>query len=85
MFGVHVNVAEDVDGALRFRETFTVFVMPPPVMVIAAVLFPILAEAVLTLAVTVPLLDPEAGLMLSHPALSLTVQAPFEVTVTDWF
>ena len=66
-------------------------VIPPPVKVKV----PVRAAPVLVvkLAATVPLLLPEFGLMVSHAALELTVQATLDVTVmfalpaweeTDW-
>lgn len=59
--------------------TFTVLVIPPPFTVIVVELFPWIAVAVLTLAVTVPLLEPDVGLSDSHEAPSLTVHVPFEL------
>lgn len=78
-------MAEDVAGAFNTSVTFTVLVIPPPVTVIADVLLPILAVAVFTLAVTIPLPEPDVGLTVNHDALSLAVQVPFDVTETDWF
>jgi hypothetical protein len=80
----HVRVAEDVAGTFNVSVTFTVRVMPPPVTVMVAVLLPRLALAVFTLAVTVPLFEPDVGLTVNHVALSVTVQDPFDVTVRDW-
>jgi hypothetical protein len=45
---------------------------------------PWVAAAVFTLAVMVPLLEPDARLSVSQDALSLTVQAPFALTVMVW-
>jgi hypothetical protein len=73
-----VRVAEDVAGAFNVRVTFTVLVIPPPVTVTMALLLPRLAVEVFTLAVIVPLLDPEAGLMVNQLASSLTVQVPLD-------
>ena len=53
--------------------------MPPPITVMVAELFPWVAVAVFTLAVMVPLLEPDIGLSDSQDALSLTVHAPFEL------
>jgi hypothetical protein len=80
----HVRVAEDVAGAFNVSVTFTVLVIPPPVTVITALLVPRLAVEVFTLAVMVPLLEPDAGLTVNQEALSLAVQDPFDVTVRDW-
>jgi hypothetical protein len=49
-----------------------------------AVLLPRLAFAVFTLAVIVPLLEPDDGLTVNQEALSLAVQVWFELTVTVW-
>ena len=84
MFAFHVRVAEDVVGAFNVSVTFTVRVMPPPVTVMVAVLLPRLAVEVFTLAVIVPLFEPDVGLTVNHVALSLAVQDPFDVTVSDW-
>ena len=75
MFGIQVKVADDVDGALSVSVTVTVLVIPPPVTVIAALFGPRTAVAVFTLAVIVPLFEPDVGLTVSHDALSLAVQA----------
>jgi hypothetical protein len=58
--------------------------MPPPVTVIAPEWVPRLNPAVFTLAVIVPLLEPDVGLTVNHVASSLAVQDPFDVTVSDW-
>ncbi len=58
--------------------------MPPPITVMVAELLPKVAAVVFTLAVMVPLLEPDAGLNDSQDALSLTVQAPFELIVMVW-
>jgi hypothetical protein len=80
-----VRVAEEVAGAFSVSVTLTVLVIPPPVAVIVAVLLPRLAFAVFTLAVIVPLVEPDVGLIDNQEALSLTVHVPFELTVTVWF
>jgi hypothetical protein len=77
-------VAEDVDWAFNVRFTVTVRVTPPLVTVMFAVWFPVVRFAVFTLAVIVPLLDPEVGLMVSQEAVLLAVHEPVEVTVTGW-
>lgn len=78
-------MAEDVAGAFNTSVTFTVLVIPPPVTVIADVLLPILAVAVFTLAVTIPLPEPDVGLTVNHDALSLAVHVPLEAIAIDWF
>jgi hypothetical protein len=78
-----VNVAEDVAGAFSVSATLTVLLIPPPVIVMVAVLLPRLALAVFTLAVIVPLFEPDVGLRVSHVAFSLAVHDPFELIVTD--
>ena len=75
MFGIQVKVADDVDGALSVSVTVTVLVIPPPVTVIVALFGPRTAVAVFTLAVIVPLFEPDVGLTVSHDALSLATQA----------
>ncbi len=79
MFAFHVKLMDELDGAFNVRATFTVRVMPPLFTVMVAELFPWTAVAVFTLAVIVPLLEPDVGLSESHEAPSLTVQAPVEV------
>jgi hypothetical protein len=79
-----VRVADDVVGAFNWSVTFTVLVIPPPVTVITPLFVPRLAVAVLTLTVMVPLFEPEVGLTDNQEALSLAVQDPFDVTVSDW-
>jgi hypothetical protein len=81
----HVSVAEDVAGTFNWSVTVTVLVIPPPATVMTAVLVPRLAVEVLTLTVIVPLFEPDAGLTDNQEALSLAVQDPFDVTVSDWF
>jgi hypothetical protein len=70
-----------VGAALRENVTLTVRVSPPPVIVIVPVLLPTLAIAVSTETVTVPLLDPFAGLTVSQLSASVTLQGPLEVIV----
>lgn len=50
--------------------------------VTVAVLEPGLAAETFTLAVSVPLFEPEAGVIVNHGVLLLAVQVPLEVTVT---
>ena len=76
-------MADEVAGALRLRVTETVRVIPPPVTMTVAELVPAEAEEVFTLRVSVPLLEPEAGLTVSQLALSETVQDVLEVNVRD--
>lgn len=78
-------MTDEVDGAFSVSVTLTVLVIPPPVTVIVAVLLPRLTFAVFTLAVIVPLVEPDVGLIDNQEALSLTVHVPFELTVTVWF
>lgn len=85
MLAFHVRVAEEVAGAFNWSVTVPVLVIPPPLTVMTAVLVPRLAVEVLTLTVMVPLFEPDVGLTVSQEALSLAVQDPFDVTVTDWF
>lgn len=84
VFGFQVKAAEDVAGAFRVRATVSVCVVPPPVTVIVALVVPRVALAVFTLAVIVPLLEPDVGLTVSHVALLLTAHVPLELTVMDW-
>ena len=81
-----VRVAEDVAGAFSVSLTLTVLVIPPPVTVIVAILLlPRLAVDVFTLAVTVPLFEPDVGVSDNQVTSSLAVHVWFEVTVTVWF
>ena len=84
MLALHVNVAEEVVGAFKVSVTFIVREIPPPVTVMTAVLVPRLAVEVFTLAVIVPLLEPDVGLTDNQEALSLAVHVPFELTVMGW-
>jgi hypothetical protein len=70
-------------GALSENVTFTVRVNPPPVIVIVPVLLPTLAVAWSTETVTVPLLDPLAGLTESQLSASVTLHEPLDVIVKD--
>jgi hypothetical protein len=85
VFAFHVNVADEVADAFNVSVTFTVRVMPPPVTVMVAVLLPRLAVEVFTLAVIVPLFEPDVGLSDNQEASSLAVHVWFEVTATVWF
>ena len=80
----HVKVTDELDGAFSVRVTFTVLVMPPLFTVMVVELFPWIAVAVLTLAVMVPLLEPDVGLSDSQGAPSLTVHVPFELMAMAW-
>lgn len=80
-----INVADDVVGAFNVSVTVTILVIPPPVIVMVAVLSPRLAFAVFTMAVMVPLFEPDVTLSDSQEVLSLAVQVPFEVRVIVWF
>ena len=84
MFAFQVNVTDELDGAFSVRVTFTVLVVPPLVTVMVVELFPWVAVAVFTLAVTVPLLEPDVGLRDSHEAPSLALHVPLELTVMVW-
>ena len=76
LVGPTVNVAA---GALSVNATLTVLVKPPPVMEIVPLLLPTLAVAVSTETVTVPLVDPLAGLTVSQLSASVTLQEPLDV------
>jgi hypothetical protein len=80
--GVHVSVADDVDGAFRVSVTPTVFVIPPPVNVMVALFVPTDAVDVFTLTVMLPLFEDDVGLTVIQLALSLTLQLVFEVTAS---
>jgi hypothetical protein len=80
----HVSAADEVAGAFNVSVTVMVLVIPPPVTVMVAVLLPRLAFAVFTLAVTVPLFEPDVGLSDNQEALSLAVHVWFELTETVW-
>lgn len=85
MFAFHVNVADEVAGAFNVSVTFAVLVIPPPITVIAPVWFPIARLAVFTMAVMVPLFEPDVTLSDNQEALSLAAHVPFELTVIVWF
>ena len=72
-------MTEELDGAFSVRVTFTVLVMPPLITAMVVELDPRVAVAVFTLAVMVPLLEPDVGLSESQVTLSLALQAPFEL------
>ena len=74
--GVTFNV---VAAAVKVSVTFTVWVSPPPVTVMLAVLVPMTAVVVSTVTVTVPLFEPLAGLTVSQLTASETLQAEFDV------
>jgi hypothetical protein len=82
---VNVRLLGDTvsEAAETVRVTLTVLVVPPPVTVIVALFVPTTALPRLTLAVMVASPEPDVGLMESQAALSLAVQLPFDVTVTD--
>ncbi len=83
-FASHINVADEVAGAFNVSVTFTVLVVPPPVTVISALFVPRLAVEVFTLAVTVPLFEPDVGLSDNQVAPSLAVHVWLELTETVW-
>ena len=75
MLAFHVNVTDEVAGALTVSVTATVFEeMPAALTVRVPVYVPVVSPAVLTLAVNVLLLLPDAGPTASQEASSLTVQ-----------
>ena len=75
MFGDHVNVADEVVGALTVSVTATVFDEGPVALTVIVPLYvPAASPDVFTAVVKVLLLLPDAGLTLNHEALSLTVQ-----------
>lgn len=84
MLAFHISTAEEVAGAFNVSVTLAVLVIPPPVTVIVPVWFPIARLAVFTLAVMVPLLEPDAGLSDNQEASSLAVHVWFELTETVW-
>ena len=77
-------MTDELDEAFSVRVTFTVLVMPPLFTVMVVELFPWVAVAVLTLAVIVPLLEPDVGLSDSQEAPSLTVHGPFALMAMVW-
>jgi hypothetical protein len=71
----HVNVADEVAGALTVSVTATVFEAVPTALTVRMPLYdPAVSPAVFTLVVNVLLPLPDAGLTASHEASSLTVQ-----------
>jgi len=88
VFGDHVNVADEVVGALTVSVTATVFDEDPVALTVMVPLWgPAASPVVFTTAVNVLLLLPDAGLTLNHEALSLTVQfnvPPIFVKETVW-
>lgn len=84
VFAFHVNVTDEVDRAFNVKVTFTVLILPPLVTVMVAVLFPWVALAVFTLAVMVPLFEPDVRLSDNQEAPSLAVHAPLESMVMVW-
>lgn len=77
-------MTDDVFCSFSVRMTFTVLVIPPLVTVMVVELFPLVAVAVLTLTVMVPLLEPDVGLSDNQETLSLALQAPFALIVMVW-
>lgn len=75
---------DELAGGFSVRVTLTVLVIPPLVTVMVVEFSPLVAVAVFTLTVTVPLLEPVAGLNDNQDALSLTVHAPFALMVMVW-
>ncbi|CUS38332.1 hypothetical protein COMA1_50049 [Candidatus Nitrospira nitrosa] len=59
LLAFHVNVADELDGALSVSVIVTVLMMLPLATVIVAWFSPCVAFEVSTLAVMVPLADPE--------------------------
>lgn len=84
LLAFQVRVAEDVAGAFSVSVTLMVLVIPPPVTVIVAELLPRLAVEVFTLAVMVPLFEPDVGLSDNQVAPSLAVHVWLEPTETVW-
>ena len=71
----HVNVADEVAGALTVSVTATVFEEAPAALTVTVPLYvPALSPAVFTLVVNALLPLPVAGLTASQEASSLTVQ-----------
>jgi hypothetical protein len=80
LLGLTFNV---IGAAANVSVTLIVRVSPPPVTVIVPVLVPAVAVVVSTFTVTLPLLEPLAGLTLSQLVESETLQATFEVIDSD--
>ena len=75
MLAFHVNVTDEVAGALTVSVTATVFEEAPAAFTVRVPLYvPAVSPAVFTLVVNVLLPLPDAGLTASHEASSLTVQ-----------
>jgi hypothetical protein len=73
--GFHVKVADEVAGGLTVKMTPTVCeAVPEAATVIVPLYVPAASPAVLTLAVSVPLPEPEAGVSDNQAALSPAVQ-----------
>jgi hypothetical protein len=71
----HVNVADEVAGALTVSVTATAFEEAPTALTVRVALYvPAASPAVFTLVANVLLPLPDAGLTASHAASSLTVQ-----------
>jgi hypothetical protein len=70
-------VADEIATGFTVSVTLTIFdVVPVAATVIVALYVPAFKPAVLTLAVTVPLPEPEAGVTDSQDALSVAVGVP---------
>ena len=75
MLAFHVNVVDEVAGALTVSVTETVFEEMPAALTVRVPLYvPAVSPAVFTLVGNVRLPLPDAGLTASHEASSLTVQ-----------
>ena len=72
-----------VGGAARFNVTLRVRVRPPPETVIVPLFVPTIALVGSTVTVSEPLFKPLAGLTLSQLTASDTLQATFDVIVSD--
>lgn len=84
MFAFQVNVTDELEGAFNVNVTFTVRVRPPLVTVMVVELFPWVAVVVFTLAVMVPLFEPDVGVSDSQEAPSLALHAPLELMAMVW-
>lgn len=79
MLAFHVNVVDEVAGALTVSVTETVFEEMPAALTVRVPLYvPAVSPAVFTLVVNVRLPLPDAGLTASHEASSLTDQFSVE-------
>ena len=75
MLAFHVNVADEVAGALTVSVMATVFEEAPAALTVSVPVYvPAESPAVFTLVVNVRLPLPDVGLTVSHAASSLTVQ-----------